>query len=136
MPVRTEDVFTRTIFTFECFNWQMRRPTLVVERLRLGPPTATPTRHTLLQRKRTPQQIHPRNTIGKLAEDTRRSSPERRSHRTSSSQQTTTFWPGQSKSKSKVKANEIKTNAIDFATGPAISCLHARLRGRAKQLTE
>lgn len=59
MPVRTEDVFTRTIFTFECFNWQMRRPTLVVERLRLGPPTAAPIRHTLLQRKRTPQQIHP-----------------------------------------------------------------------------
>jgi len=29
---RTEDVFTRTIFTFECFNWQMRRPTLVAER--------------------------------------------------------------------------------------------------------
>lgn len=126
MPGRTEDVFTRTIFTFECFNWQMRRPTLVVERLRFGPrlqlwlgalfssenaQTTTPSKVT--QEKQSAKSTKLPQMFAEAIEHLPRHLQQQ-------------FYVNQPKTKPYLKAKskkpEINTNAIDFATGPAISC--------------
>lgn len=62
-PSRTEDVFTRTIFTFECFNWQMPRPTLVVELSHSAPEACS---SPATARRETPAKAT-RKSVGKSA---------------------------------------------------------------------
>lgn len=103
-PIRTEDVFTRTVFTFECFNWQMPRPTLVVELSHSVPEVRS---SPAIQRVERSKQKQRQNQLAcRQSRSYRKSSPQPEWACTSSSKSTTfPCCPGQNATQAEPKPN-------------------------------